>query len=179
VNFYAEIMHTLVMDTATEKACLALLHQKELLASLHLDGGPLLSRNLALEVDLFLKKHGGKPQKIAVGNGPGSFTGTRMGLSLAQALSWGWGIPLVLFCSLKLFAPCSHAPFAVLFDARSHGVYAWLPGHSTASLLSIPQAQASLPSTIASPHPHLLRHRFPSQFSWLETSPSPTLAETD
>lgn len=41
---------------------------------------------------------------IAIGNGPGSFTGTRIGVMTAKALSMGLNIPLVPFNSLMLYA---------------------------------------------------------------------------
>ena len=60
--------------------------------------------------------------RIAVGIGPGSFTGLRVGIAIAQGLSEGLGIPLVGIPSLKAMAMAVPAelpgPRCVLVDAR-------------------------------------------------------------
>ncbi len=61
---------------------------------------------------------------IAIGTGPGSFTGTRVGVMAAKALSFSKGIPLLPFCSLKIFAPSDDGPFTLYGDAKSRGFYA-------------------------------------------------------
>lgn len=47
---------------------------------------------------------GGRAGRIAVDIGPGSFTGVRIGLSVARALGFAWGAPVVGFESLSLVA---------------------------------------------------------------------------
>ena len=61
---------------------------------------------------------------IAVGQGPGSFTGSRIGILAAKMLGFAMKIPLLPFCSLKRFMPLDHEAFLVLADAKSHGFYA-------------------------------------------------------
>ncbi|MCB1110680.1 MAG: tRNA (adenosine(37)-N6)-threonylcarbamoyltransferase complex dimerization subunit type 1 TsaB [Chlamydiia bacterium] len=60
---------------------------------------------------------------IAIGTGPGAFTGTRVGVMVAKALAFAKGIPLLPFCSLKIFLPDADGPFALYGDAKSRGVY--------------------------------------------------------
>lgn len=60
---------------------------------------------------------------IAVGTGPGSFTGTRVGVMTAKALGFARSVPLVPFCSLKCFLPKDDGPFTITTDAKSHGFY--------------------------------------------------------
>ena len=61
---------------------------------------------------------------IAIGTGPGAFTGTRVGVMAAKALSFSKEIPLLPFCSLKIFTPNSNGPFTLYSDAKSRGFYA-------------------------------------------------------
>lgn len=63
--------------------------------------------------------------KIAVGVGPGPFTGLRVGLVTARAMADALGIPVVGVCTLDVLAAdvvCG-APFLVATDARRREVY--------------------------------------------------------
>lgn len=71
--------------------------------------------------------------RIAVGIGPGSFTGLRVGIALAQGLSEGLEIPLVGVPSLRIMARAVpdelHGCRCVLVDARKGEAFlaAYLP----------------------------------------------------
>lgn len=73
---------------------------------------PAIKKILTTEVDF-----------IAIGVGPGSFTGTRVGVMTAKALSFARSIPLVPFCSLKRFIPNEDGPFNISIDGKSRGFY--------------------------------------------------------
>ena len=58
---------------------------------------------LALAVrDALAAQPDGRPTCIAVNVGPGSFTGTRVGVSYAVGLAQGWGIPIIPQTSFEL-----------------------------------------------------------------------------
>ncbi|MBI3211098.1 MAG: tRNA (adenosine(37)-N6)-threonylcarbamoyltransferase complex dimerization subunit type 1 TsaB [Simkania negevensis] len=58
---------------------------------------------------------------IAVGIGPGLFTGTRIGVMTTKTLNFAKKIPLIPFCSLTRFLPDREGPFLTLLDGKSEG----------------------------------------------------------
>ncbi|HAB99269.1 MAG TPA: tRNA (adenosine(37)-N6)-threonylcarbamoyltransferase complex dimerization subunit type 1 TsaB [Parachlamydiales bacterium] len=115
-------MKALILETSTQKSFLLLAKEGIPVKSKLLLGGPELSRTLAKEASMLLENE--PVDFLLVGQGPGSYTGIRVGAALAKGLSFGWNIPLYGFCSLKAFAPNEDGPFTVLVDAKMGGVYA-------------------------------------------------------
>jgi tRNA threonylcarbamoyladenosine biosynthesis protein TsaB len=62
-------------------------------------------------------------EAIVVVNGPGSFTGIRVGLSTAKGLSEGAGIPLIAVSRLAVLANASGLPHVVAAVAAGRGEY--------------------------------------------------------
>ena len=62
--------------------------------------------------------------KIFVCNGPGSFTGIRVGLTVAKTMAWSLNIPCFTFSSLELMASGFDEEVISLIDARRGYVYA-------------------------------------------------------
>jgi tRNA threonylcarbamoyladenosine biosynthesis protein TsaB len=124
-------------DTSTEDTavCAAsggrVLHES--LVGLAADGSPRHSTALLAELERAASAAGGWPAvgSIAVGIGPGSFTGLRIGVATARALSAGLGLPAVGVCTLDAVGRALGEPgdgrarLAVL-DARRGEVFAAL-----------------------------------------------------
>jgi tRNA threonylcarbamoyladenosine biosynthesis protein TsaB len=187
-NVMLKAMNTLYIETSTEKSWIALSQNEIDFIYTPLSGGKELSKNLSLEVDKLLKSNNLKIEKIAVGEGPGSLTGIRVGSSLAQALAFGWNVPLFCFCSMKAFIPLKNGPFAVLVDARMGGVYTLtgtidkgvLTQCSEVVLLGIKELEQTLKEIplLVSPNPDLITKRLGRtceeaslQFSTLDLKP--------
>jgi len=104
-------MKSLIIETSTESALLAVLENGRLLWEKHLLGGPALSKSLGLEIKKILELIPPPFDQIILGSGPGSYTGIRVGAAMAQALSFGWKIPLYTVSSLTAFAPLHSRKF--------------------------------------------------------------------
>jgi tRNA threonylcarbamoyladenosine biosynthesis protein TsaB len=63
-------------------------------------------------------------ERIAVGVGPGGFTGLRIGIATARALAQGRGLPLVGVGSLAALAADAPGTVAAVLDARRGEVFA-------------------------------------------------------
>lgn len=121
------------IDTATNACSVAL----------SVDGKPVISRTkeegrshsemLGVFVDEVLteaERKGLVPQAVAISAGPGSYTGLRIGASLAKGLCFGYQIPLIAIDTLKLLAHTAinqlqdaSLLFCPMIDARRMEVY--------------------------------------------------------
>lgn len=95
-------MRRLVIDTTSDNMSLALFDADQLIAADHRrmarGHAELLIPAIAAMPD------GGRAATIWIGCGPGSFTGTRVGLAAARALAFAWGARLEGYDSLALVA---------------------------------------------------------------------------
>jgi len=79
-----------------------------------------------------LEECGIKPNeldKIVVAKGPGSYTGVRIGVTIAKTLAWSLNIPLVGVSSLEILAANGryfNGSISPIFDARRGQVYTGL-----------------------------------------------------
>ncbi|PIS02568.1 MAG: tRNA (adenosine(37)-N6)-threonylcarbamoyltransferase complex dimerization subunit type 1 TsaB [Chlamydiae bacterium CG10_big_fil_rev_8_21_14_0_10_42_34] len=159
-------MRTLIIETSTEKGLILLSENGAPLRSKALSGGAQLSKTLAQEVSNLL--NGEIPQSVAVGTGPGSYTGIRVGAALAKALSYGWKVPLIGFCSLNSFGEG-----VVLVDARMGGFYALLDKEPI--LISPTDPRLQNISYITSPHPEIIKKRLTTNAVYRESAPNPKI----
>ena len=96
--------------------------------------GPSHAVSLGVFVDealSFIDSHAIPLDAVAVSCGPGSYTGLRIGVSMAKGICFGLGIPLISVPTLELLAstvirnyPESDALYCAMLDARRMEVYA-------------------------------------------------------
>lgn len=122
-------MLLLALDTATEKGSLALLAGDLVLGELSLEIPGTYLQHLLPGVASLLQGTGRRLEElraIGVSQGPGNFTGLRIGLATAKALAWALGCPLVAVSTLEVLAaqfPFQSRPVGVLMDAKRQEVY--------------------------------------------------------
>jgi tRNA threonylcarbamoyladenosine biosynthesis protein TsaB len=119
----------LAIETSTEACSVALVHGEEILARSEL--APRRHGELVLPMaDSLLAEAGMSRQAlegIAVGRGPGAFTGVRLAISLAQGMAMALDLPVVTVSSLQALAMEEDAgldDILAVIDARMGEVYA-------------------------------------------------------
>ncbi len=166
-------MWALVLDTSSDQGIAGLFADGKKLFDVALPTGYRHSTYLVGQVREGLRSVGITPHDlsyIAVGTGPGSYTGLRVAASIAKTLSYAAGVPLVSVCSLLAWAPAE----AILIDARVSGVYGWRGGAPcVVAIAELPQWLEGV-STVVSPHPSLIQKRvaLSSAYTWLERAPA-------
>ncbi len=122
----------LAMDTATPCSTVALtsgdVHHGELIASVSLNSKRTHSRRLLTGIDWLLNENSidfADIDGLAVGLGPGSFTGLRIGMATVKGLAAAMAKPLLGVSTLDALALCCSGdkPLCVLLDARKKEVY--------------------------------------------------------
>jgi len=153
-------MNLLAIETATEACSVALIHGENLLQRHQI--APRKHAELALPWAESLLAEAAIPRRaldaIAVGIGPGAFTGVRLAVALGQGLALGLGRPLIGISTLQVLAagateadPGSRVFVAI--DARMGEVYA-AEFEIDADGLPTPigAAQLAAPDAVVLPH---------------------------
>lgn len=184
-------MQFLLIETCTERGIIAYGNQKEILFLRELPFGVSQSKYLMPYLTEALHSFRFPPilDAIGVGIGPGSYTGIRLGVSVAQALAYSWKIPLVGVSSLEGFVPSgSFHQYAAILDARIGGAYFQKGEISLEGILhkNAPQVASleeigsllknvtHLVTPFAKSLQAKLKHCYPeNNWVWEESSPSP------
>lgn len=119
-------MKYLFIDTATSNLIVSIIKDMEMIYCFNEEVKESSSKIMAV-VDEAFNKTNIKPtdiDKIFVVNGPGSFTGIRVGLTLAKVMAWSLNIPLIPLSKLELLATISNSnKIMPMIDARRGYVY--------------------------------------------------------
>ena len=121
------------IETSTTVCSVALsVEGKVVFERIHFDG-PSHASLLGVYIEetiAFLKETPYQPDAIALSSGPGSYTGLRIGTSMAKGLCMGWDIPLIAVPTLQLMAwqairryGKDDCLYCAMLDARRMEVY--------------------------------------------------------
>ena len=122
-------MLTLAFETSAKAASVALTENGKLLAESYQNTGLTHSQTLMVMAEDLLKQCGktmSDVTAVAVAEGPGSFTGVRIGVAAAKGLSWGGQIPCYGVSTLEAMAVSLGAwegHICACMDARRNQVY--------------------------------------------------------
>ncbi|MCZ6843290.1 MAG: tRNA (adenosine(37)-N6)-threonylcarbamoyltransferase complex dimerization subunit type 1 TsaB [SAR324 cluster bacterium] len=128
--------NALAIDTTSEFLGLALMKAGRLAANHYEATGTEMNRSILTVLDDLLARAALKLEDlelIAVARGPGSFTGTRIGLAVAKSFALVQGLPLVGVDTLRLLAAqgeaaegeCFYAVLNCVRDEVYHAAFRW------------------------------------------------------
>lgn len=124
-------MMSLFLDGADKTFSIGILSDNKLLYSKTYETSNDLAGSILVYLDNALRETGisaKEIEKVYCTNGPGSFTGVRIVLTLAKTLAWSLNIPIILLSSLEFIASINTNKkyILALIDARRDNVYAGL-----------------------------------------------------
>lgn len=116
---------TLILDSSHREMLVAVVREKTILTSLRLDAWQRQSEWMIPNIVEQLSHVGltlNDVTQVIVGAGPGSYTGTRIALTIAKVLGTVKSMDIRLISSLHAFAD-EHHPTIVVLDARAERSY--------------------------------------------------------
>jgi tRNA threonylcarbamoyladenosine biosynthesis protein TsaB len=141
-------MTILSIDTSNYTLGVALLEEEQVLGEYITNLKKNHSIRIMPAIQTLMKDCGKVPAdltKIVVAKGPGSYTGVRIGVTIAKTLAWTLNIPLVGISSLESVAAGPGRYFSgyisPLFDARRGQVYTGLYQYQDGQLKVVEQDQ--------------------------------------
>lgn len=120
------------IDTSSSIGSVSLSYGYRTIGEISLEITAKSSERLIPAIDFLLSNSGYRKSDIelvALSIGPGSYTGLRVGLSIAKAICYTNNIPMVAVCSLQALAerlPLAFFAVAPIIDARASFVYSAL-----------------------------------------------------
>lgn len=115
-------MTCLILDTSTDQCLIALANDGRIEIQEIFHHENQLSSTLLPKIQALCPSLKSLTE-IAVGIGPGSYTGTRVGVAVAKSLAFGLSIPLKTFLSPLAFLPDLEGKFALVLPTRSGQFY--------------------------------------------------------
>lgn len=126
-------MTILAMDTSNQALGVALLDEDKIIGEYITNLKKNHSIRIMPAIQTLMKDCERTPKdlsKIVVAKGPGSYTGVRIGVTIAKTMAWSLHLPLVGISSLEVLASAAGRYFdgvvAPIFDARRGQVYTGL-----------------------------------------------------
>ena len=121
-------MKYLYIDTSSKFLYTGIVENNKCLAEIKEEYGQNMSKISLPKIATIFEKVDFKPKnidKIIVVNGPGSFTGIRIGVTIAKVYAWALNIPITTISSLEAMAISStnHSVHVPIIDARRGYVY--------------------------------------------------------
>ncbi|WP_411355665.1 tRNA (adenosine(37)-N6)-threonylcarbamoyltransferase complex dimerization subunit type 1 TsaB [Peptoniphilus harei] len=119
-------MKVLGIDTSTRTTAIGLIEDDEVLAEYNLRGRVSHSESVTDMIEEIFKKFEFSLEDIdliAVGLGPGSFTGLRIGITIAKVLAFSLDKDLIGVSSLVANGMSDYGKVAAIVDARRGNVY--------------------------------------------------------
>lgn len=133
-------MKSLFINTSTKKLIIAIVVDNNIKYQYCDDTNTDLSANIMPIIDEAFNTSNLKPQDIDtifVTNGPGSFTGIRIGLTIAKVMAWSLNIKVIPVSSLELMASGTNNEYIIpMIDARRGYVFAALYDNELNALIS-------------------------------------------
>lgn len=122
-------MRNLFIDTASSRIILAILENDKIVYEKNVENDMNLSTRIFPLIDEMFQKSNTQPvdiDRIYVVNGPGSFTGVRIGVTIAKTMAWTLHKEIVSLSELELMATTSvEQTYKIPYiDARREAVFA-------------------------------------------------------
>jgi tRNA threonylcarbamoyladenosine biosynthesis protein TsaB len=180
----------LALDTSTERGAIGLSAPSGTVFASSTEGARHHGRDLIPRLAATLREAGlslRDVEALAVGLGPGSYTGLRVGLTAAKTLAYATGVPLIGLDSLEAIArnaPSESSQISVIGDAQRGQLYVaeYVQEPDTQMICTRACQIEPIPAWLARLEPgtlvlgpaldsHRIRHAFPAGFEF----PDPAL----